>query len=73
MKGLTLIGAVLVVVGVLALVLGNISYTETKPVLKAGPIEVNSREEHHISIPTIGGVVVLLAGVALVFAGRRQA
>jgi hypothetical protein len=73
MKGLTLIGAVLVVVGVLALVLGNISYTETKPVLKAGPIEVNNQEEHHISIPTIGGVVVLLAGVALVFAGRRQA
>jgi len=72
MKNLTLLGAVLVVVGVLALVLGNISYTETKPVLKAGPLQVNAEEEHHISIPTIGGVVVLLAGVALVFAGRRR-
>jgi len=71
MKNLTLLGAVLVVIGVLALVFSNFSYTETKPVLKAGPIEVNSQEEHHISIPTIGGVVLLLAGVGLVFAGRR--
>jgi uncharacterized membrane protein YidH (DUF202 family) len=73
MRGMTLLGAVLVVVGMLALVLGNISYTETKPVLKAGPLQVNAEEEHHISIPTIAGVVVLLAGVGLVFAGRRSA
>ncbi|HEX2593299.1 MAG TPA: hypothetical protein VHL34_17485 [Rhizomicrobium sp.] len=73
MRGLTLLGAVLVVVGMLALVLGNISYTETKPVLKAGPLQVNAEEEHHVSIPTIAGVVVLLAGVGLVFAGRRSA
>jgi len=73
MRNLTLLGAVLVIVGVLALVFSNLSYTETKPVLKAGPLEVNAQEEHHISIPTIGGIVVVLAGVALVFAGRRSA
>lgn len=72
MKGLTLLGAALVIVGVLALVFSNFSYTDTKPVLKAGPLQVNAEEEHHVSIPTIGGVVLLLAGVALVFAGRRQ-
>jgi uncharacterized membrane protein YidH (DUF202 family) len=72
MRGLTLLGAVLVVVGVLALVLGNFSYSDTKPVAKLGPLEVNAQEEHHVSIPTIGGIVVLLAGVGLVFAGRRS-
>ncbi len=73
MRGLTLLGAVLVVVGVAALVLGNFSYTETKPVLKAGPIQINAQEEHHISIPTIGGIIILLAGAGLVLAGRRTA
>ncbi len=73
MRGLTLLGAVLVVVGVAALVLGNFSYTETKPVLKAGPIQINAQEEHHISIPTIGGIIILLAGAGLVIAGRRTA
>jgi hypothetical protein len=72
MRGLAALGVVLIVLGVLALVFGNFSYTETKPVLKAGPLQVNSQEEHHISIPTIGGVALLIAGVGLVFADQRR-
>lgn len=73
MRNTALIGIVLIVLGAAGLLFANFSYTETKPVLKAGPIEVNTQEEHHISIPTVAGVVVLLAGVALVFVGRRSA
>jgi len=73
MRGLALLGAVLVIVGVLALVFGNFSWSETKPVLQAGPLQVNTQQEHHISIPTIGGVVLLVAGLGLVFAGRIRA
>ena len=71
MRGLTLIGAVLVVLGVGALLFGHFSYTETKPLVDAGPIHINTQEDHTVWIPTIAGVVVLLAGVGLVFAGRR--
>lgn len=71
MKNLTLIGVFLIAFGIAALVLGNVSFTETKPVLKAGPVEVTTQEEHHISIPTIAGIVILLAGAGLVVAGRR--
>ena len=46
MKPLTMLGAVLIVVGVIALFMGHFSFTETKPVLKAGPLEVNSQENH---------------------------
>jgi uncharacterized membrane protein len=73
MRGTALVGIVLIVLGIAGLIFENFSYTETKPVLKAGPVEVNAKEEHHISIPTVAGVVVLLAGVALVFVGRRSA
>jgi hypothetical protein len=72
MRSLALLGAALVVVGVLALVFGNFSWTETRPVLKAGPLQVNAQQEHHISVPTIGGIVLLVSGVGLVFASRSR-
>jgi hypothetical protein len=73
MKNLLGIGVFLIVLGVVGLAIGQFSYTETKPVLKIGPMQVNSQEEHRINIPTVAGVVVVLAGVALVFASRRSA
>ncbi|HEY0300423.1 MAG TPA: hypothetical protein VGC36_03780 [Rhizomicrobium sp.] len=73
MRGLTLIGILLVVLGVGALLFGHFSYTETKPLVDAGPIHINTQEDHTVWIPTIAGIVVLLAGVGLVFAGRRAA
>jgi len=73
MRNIAWIGIVLIVLGIAGLAFENFSYTEDKPVLKAGPIEVTAKEEHTISIPTVAGVVVLLAGVALVFVGRRSA
>ena len=73
MRGLTLIGVVLVLLGVGALLFGHFSYTETKPLIDAGPIHVNSQEDHTVWIPTVAGVVVLLAGLGLVFAGQRKA
>ncbi|HSZ75667.1 MAG TPA: hypothetical protein VK779_12670, partial [Rhizomicrobium sp.] len=72
MKNLLGIGVFLIVLGVVGLAIGQFSYTETKPVLKIGPMQVNSQEEHRINIPTVAGVVVVLAGVALVFASRRS-
>ncbi|HSZ11796.1 MAG TPA: hypothetical protein VK759_06455 [Rhizomicrobium sp.] len=73
MKNLLGIGVFLIVLGVVGLAIGQFSYTETKPVLKIGPMQVNSEEQHRVNIPTIAGVVVVLAGVALVFASRRSA
>jgi uncharacterized membrane protein len=73
MKSISILGIVLIVLGVAALFFGHFSFTETRPVLKAGPLQVNSQEDHTVWIPTVAGIVVLLAGVGLVFAGRRGA
>ena len=72
MKNLGILGAVLIVLGVAALFFGHFSFTETKPVLKAGPLEINSQENHTVWIPTVAGVVVVLAGLGLVMAGRKS-
>jgi hypothetical protein len=73
MKNLSLIGVVLIVLGVAGLFFSRISWTETKPVAKLGPIEVNSQEDHTVWIPTAAGIVVVVAGLGLVMAGRRSA
>ncbi|MEJ1967950.1 MAG: hypothetical protein WDN03_04810 [Rhizomicrobium sp.] len=73
MRGLTIIGILLVVLGVGALLFGHFTYSETKPVLDAGPIHVDTQEDHTVWIPTIAGIVVLLGGVGLIFAGQRRA
>jgi len=73
MRGTALLGVVLIVLGIAGLAFDHFSYTETKPVLKAGPIQIDSQEEHHISIPLIGSIVVMVLGAGLVVAGRRSA
>ena len=71
-KNLGILGAVLIVLGVGALLFGHFTYSETKPVLKVGPLQINSQEDHTVWIPTVGGIVVVLAGLGLVMAGRRS-
>ena len=73
MHKLTYLGVAFAILGVAALFFGQFSYTDTKPVLDAGPLHVTSHEEHRVSIPVIAGVVILIAGLGLIVAGRRAA
>jgi uncharacterized membrane protein YidH (DUF202 family) len=72
MKLLTLLGVVLIVLGVAGLVVANVSFTERKTVLDAGPIKITQEQEKTIPIPTIAGIAAVVVGLALVFAGRRR-
>lgn len=72
MRGMVLVGALLALLGVAALVFGQVRYTDTEPVVKAGPIQVDKKESHSFSIPTIGGVILLVAGLGFVFVGMRR-
>jgi uncharacterized membrane protein YidH (DUF202 family) len=72
MRNIGLLGVVLVLVGVGVLLFGHFTYSETKPVADIGPVHINSQEEHSVSIPTIAGIVVVIAGLGLVMAGRRS-
>ena len=71
MRNLLALGIVLVLLGAGGLLMGHFSFTETKPVLDAGPIHITTQEEHRVSIPTIAGIVMLVAGVGLIIIGRR--
>lgn len=55
----------LIVLGVVALAYGNISFTREKKVVDLGPIEVKQNKRENIPLSPIAGGVFLVAGVAL--------
>ena len=73
MKPIAILGIVLILAGIVALVLGHVGWTETHNVVDAGPIQINSQEHHTVWIPTVAAIVAVLAGIGLVFAGRKAA
>ena len=73
MKPIAILGVVLIVAGIAGLFFSRVSWTETKPVAKVGPIEVNHEEDHTVWIPTAAGAIAVVAGIGLVFASRRRA
>ena len=67
-----IIGIVLVVLGVLALVYGGISYNRNRTVLQVGSMNVTATEHKSVPIPAVVGVIALVGGVALVVVGKRR-
>jgi len=66
------IGIVLVVLGVLALVYGGVSYNKSRTVLQVGSMNVTATEHKSVPIPAVVGVIALVGGVALVVVGKRR-
>ena len=64
---------VLIVIGVIALAYGGISYTREEKVLDIGPIEATAKKRETIPLPPILGVAAIAGGVVmLVAAGRKR-
>jgi len=71
MKPIAVVGSILIVLGIVGLLVTNISFTEQKTVIDAGPLKVTAAEQHNIPIPTIAGVAAIVDGLGLVFVGRK--
>ena len=70
MRPLFIAGVLLIAIGIAGLVIDNISFTDQKVVVDAGPIKVTEARQHIIPIPSIAGVIAIVAGAAMVFLGR---
>lgn len=67
------IGIVLVVLGIIGLVYGGISWTQRETVVDLGPLEVTADQRESVPIPPIAGGVALALGTVLLLTGRRGA
>jgi uncharacterized membrane protein len=73
MKTATLLGFVLIVLGVLALAYQGVTYTTHKKVLDVGPIQATKTEHNTIPLPPIVGGLALIGGIVLVATGSKTA
>jgi hypothetical protein len=71
MKGTSLLGLALIVLGVIALVYQGIGYTTHKKVVDIGPIEATREEHKTIPLPPILGVIALVGGIIIVARDRK--
>lgn len=70
MKPMAVLGVLLIAIGIAGLAIDNISFTERKTIVDAGPLKVTADEQRTIPIPTIAGIVAVIAGAGLLFMGR---
>jgi hypothetical protein len=71
MKPLVVFGIMLIAIGIAGLAIDNISFTEKKVVIDAGPLKVTADQQRVIPIPSIAGVIAIAVGAGMIFFGRQ--
>ena len=71
MKPLVVFGILLIAIGIAGLLIDNISFTEKRVVVDAGPIKVTADQQRTIPIPSIAAVIAIVAGAGMIFVSRR--
>jgi hypothetical protein len=69
---LTVVGIVLIVLGVVALAYQGISYTTRERVVDIGPLKIDADRQKTIPLPPVLGGVAVAAGVVLLIVGARS-
>lgn len=71
MNGMTIVGAVLIVLALVGLTAGGLTYKD-KDTTDLGPIDITVTEKKHVNIPPALAISGLVGGILLVVAGTRR-
>ena len=76
MKPATIVGILLIILGVVALAYGGFSFTtqEKKRVVDLGPLQVDAtvEKERRFPLPPVLGVAAFAGGIVLVIVGNKK-
>jgi uncharacterized membrane protein YidH (DUF202 family) len=64
------LAVILIVVGLLGLAYGGVTWTRKDTVVDAGPIEITRDKREGVAIPPIAGGLLVVAGVGLLLVRR---
>ena len=67
-----IIGFALVVLGILALVYGGISYSRQRTVLEVGSFKATATEQRNVPLSPIVGGIALIGGILLLVVPKRR-
>jgi hypothetical protein len=71
MKQMTIVGVVLIALGVAALVYQGITYTSRETVIDIGPLHATADRQKTLPLPPVLGIAAVAGGVALLVVGGR--
>ena len=72
MKAATVVGIILIILGIVGFAMGGISFTHEKKDVDLGPVQVSHEQKHTLPISPILSTLSLVAGVGLVVVGVRS-
>jgi hypothetical protein len=72
MKAATIIGILLIILGIAGFAMGGISFTHDKKDVDLGPLQVSHREKDTLPISPILSGLALVGGIVLVVSGSRS-
>ena len=72
MKSTSILGIVLIVLGIAALAYQGINYTSRETVIDIGPLKATAERQRTLPLPPIVGGAAVLAGAALLILGARS-
>ena len=72
MKPYTLIGIVLIAIGIVAFAYQGITYTTREKVVEIGPVEVTAEKTKTLPLPPILGAVALVGDIVLLIVDRKK-
>ena len=71
MKPATIIGFLLIILGIIGFAVGGVSFTHQKKDVDLGPVQVSHQQKQTVPISPILSTIALVAGVGLVVVGAR--
>ena len=72
MKPATIIGILLIVIGIVGFAIGGFSFTHEHQDAKVGPIDIEHKQTSTVPIPPILSGIALVGGIALVVVGAKS-
>ena len=72
MKPATIIGLILIVIGIVGFAVGGFSFTHEHQDAKLGPLNIEHKQTSTVPIPPILSSIALVGGIALVVVGAKS-
>jgi hypothetical protein len=72
MKAATIVGILLIVLGIIGYATGGLSFTHEKKVVDAGPVQISHKTQDTLPLSPILSTVALIAGIGLVVVGAKS-
>ena len=72
MKAATLVGILLIILGIAGFAMGGVSFTHEKKEVDLGPVQLSHKQKDTLPISPILSTLALVGGIGLLVAGSRK-